>query len=895
MTLTLLKKFTLSTKKFTKTILILLFVVSSCLSVSGQKYHLTFTHVTLADALVKVSEHYNCKFAFDAKTLSTIDIKKEVKGNTLEELVADLLKDTGFEYEYKHDRFLIVASVEKPTHPEKVTCEFTGSVTDNETGEQLPFASLFVQNQNISTVASNTGTFGIQNITANPIHIVIHFIGYATLDTLIYWSQAKISCNFRLSQKPHQIESIVIKQPSIEMVNLRNDVDFATTINPSKLIDLPMLAESDVFRALQLLPGISYNESSSELNIRGGTSDQNLILFDGQTLYNLSHYYGVVSSLNPNIIKDIQVYKGGYDSRYGERVSGIVDVTAKSGNQQKPSVYGDVNLISGNVTAEIPVTRKLTLVGAVRRSYSDIYATSFSDGLFSKAANTFKADSSGIVHNTRPTFYFFDYNAKATYRPTDNETYSISVYGGNDYYKNQYSGSTRNMVVNTLDKNTWNNYGISASWLKQWNSSYYSNLQIGSSGYTNNSNNTTDLKRLNDMHDPGAPSNLSDTFTSYNRNKLTDISASFRNILSINDKNQLSFGVIARRNTIFYHKDADKIYVYDSINQKSWFSTLYIQDKIQIIDNLTLKPGFRLNYYDANRQWYYEPRLSANYRFSPKFSMRIATGKYRQFISQVQSVQETGYTKNFWVMAQDTLHPVLNAFHYIIGSTLEAGNFLLDAEAYLKTYSGLQEYLYISPYLRDSDFGNYFPPRQPTSKNLKEPSIYATGKGMSYGIDFFVRYKYQNYTSWISYTLGKSANHFALINHNNEIPALTDQRHQLSYTNMISLGKWNIGSTSLFATGRPYVDLTQNKQNMPIDRVYKRLPNYWRTDLSANYSFSLYTLRLKAGVTIINCFNNKNYFDINTKKFDFDNTSFSETNLIQTQKLSFNFFLHFAL
>jgi outer membrane receptor protein involved in Fe transport len=134
----------------------------------------------------------------------------------------------------------------------------------------------------------------------------------------------------------------------------------------------------------------------------------------------------------------------------------------------------------------------------------------------------------------------------------------------------------------------------------------------------------------------------------------------------------------------------------------------------------------------------------------------------------------------------------------------------------------------------------------------------------------------------------------ALLN-NKEFPAPTDQRHQLSLANMLSINKWNFGTTTLFSTGRPYIDFTNDNKPIPTERIYKRLPNYFRTDLSANYNFMFFKTKFKMGATIINIFNTPNFFDINTRKFDFQNTSFSDTNIIRAQKLSFNLFLHFEL
>jgi ferric enterobactin receptor len=874
---------------------IALFTVLFCLTSNAQRYKLVFEHVALSEALLKTSEHLNIKVAFDAQKLAAVFVSKEVNGNTPEEFMDHLLMNSGFSFQYKHNRFLIIENT--PSEIFKKECRITGTIADKETGEQLPFASVILPNQNFNVSASSNGSYSISNVVSNPIHLLVNFIGYYPLDTIIRWNNNSLECDFKLSRKLQMIDSVVVKEVKVEMVDYRNDVDFATTINASKLIDLPLLGETDIFKTLQLLPGISYIENSSELSIRGGSGDQNLVLFDGQTLYNLSHYFGVISSLNPNVIKDIQVYKGGYDSRYGERVSGIVDITGKSGNQMRPTIYGDLNLVSANLTTEIPLGKKITFVAAGRRSYSDIYATSFANGLFKNNTSTFRGDSVNIVSETKPSFHFYDYNAKLTYRLSNNENFSLSFYGGKDFFNNSTSGFTRSLNVTATDKETWNNYGLSAGWLKRWNGNLFSNLQLGTSGYSNESSNSTNIdqsKAPNDNNHKYLP-NINNLFNTYAQNDLTDFSAALRNTFDLNNAHQLNFGILTRRNSIYYHKDADKVYVYDNTDQSSWISSVYIQDRMLVFNNLTLKPGVRLNYYNGNHSIYLEPRFAANWRLSDKFSMRLATGRYYQFISQVQSQQETGYNKNFWVLTDESKHPVLASNHYIFGTTIEFGKFLLDAETYYKYFSGLQEYIYISQYLEHSDFPNYFPPKEPNDPNKQQPSFYAIGTGKSYGIDFFLRYKISHFTSWVSYSLSKSLHQFARINNNAEIPAPTDQTHQLSWTNMFSAGKWNLGTTTLFSTGRPYIDYTVNDQNLPTTRYYKRLPNYFRSDFSVNYNFNIGKAHLKMGATIINIFNTHNYFDISTRKFDFENTSFAETTLIKSQELSLNLFLHFIL
>lgn len=872
---------------------------------SAQKLKQSFSNVTLSDALVEASRQLGVKLAFDSRKLSAVLLNKEVTGSTPEEYLANLLANTGFQFVVKHNRYLIIEQphVDTPIIPQ---CQLMGAILDKESGEQLPFASVGLVNQDYNTYASENGAFALKNVTANPMHIVVSFIGYQAIDTFIHWDRTAINCDFKLNRKIQKIDTVLVSTNKPDMVDFRNNVDFATIINASKLIDLPVLAETDVFKTLQLLPGIRYSENSSELSIRGGSGDQNLILFDGQTLYNLSHYFGVFSSLNPNIIKDIQVYKGGYDSRYGERVSGIIDITGKSGNQSKPTIYGDINLINANLATEIPLCKKLTLVAAGRRSYSDIYSTEFANNLFEKSSNPYKSKDGNIVELTKPSFYFYDFDTKLTYRIKNNEDLAISYYGGKDYFNNTYSGTDHTVSITTHDFNSWNNYGLSASWLKQWNSSFFSNLQVGKSGYTNEYSNATvaDQGQIADTTRQRYLPKSSNLFESSNTNRLTDLSISIRNNYLISSSNQVSFGISARRNTIFYHQDAGRDYIYDNTNQTSWLTSVYGQDRMILAQRLTLKPGFRMSFYNGTNRMYVEPRLAVNYKFSDKFSVRAATGRYYQFISQALAQQQTGYNKNFWVLANDSLHPVLMSNHYILGSTLEAGNFLFDAEAYYKSYRGLEEYLYVSPYQKYADFPTMFPVKrfgnfnaeyQEQSTSRPNPSKFINGKGESLGMDLFIRYKVENFTSWVSYSLSKSVHQFASINDGSKIPAPTDQKHQVSWANVISLKHWNFGVTFLYNSGKPYIDSTKNTQNLPTIRYYTRLPDFFRTDISANYNFKVGKARMKIGATIINLFNNQNYYDINTRKFDFENTSFSETNRIQSQVLSLNLFLHFVL
>jgi ferric enterobactin receptor len=889
---------------------VLLFLISSLPICIAQKYIVPCNNISLSEVLNKISRQYGIKVAFDAQKLGSVIVNKKITADSTDELIANLLKGTGFDFQLKYGRYLIFDNKKKERETELKDIQLIGSVRDEKTLEELPYASVYVPGQNQSAFTTENGNYFFKKISKGPVKVLVNLLGYFPVDTVIYPNASLYSCNIFMKRKVQVFDTVVIKVNKLDMIDFRNNVEFATTINPEKLIDLPILTETDIFKTLQLLPGINYSENSSELCIRGGSGDQNLVLYDGQTLYNLSHFYGVFSSINPNVVKDIQVYKGGYDSRYGERVSGVVDINGKSGNQVHPTIYGDLNLVSGNAVVELPVTKKLTVLVAGRRSYSDIYATQFSKNLFEKPVvithNYFK----DIVRQSQPSFRFYDLNTKLTYRISDNEEVIFNLFGGRDYLTDSNHSKSDSDIVYSY-KNTWQNFGISAAWMKQWENSFFTYFQVGGSGYSNNYNDhsmnpmsKSDLfqKRLpGDTNEASLPD--TSVFVDYrNKNRLTDYSISLKNTYSLNEYNKLDFGLLVKQNHTFFQNDNVDVINYDSINQTAYTASIYAQDRISVFRQLIIKPGIRASFYTGNRDMYLEPRLSVNYKLSDLLSFRLATGNYCQFISEAISQQGESYNKNFWVLADDSVHPVLKSTHLILGSTFEYNQFLLDIEPYYKQYSGLQEYIF-NESITKSDIHDYTPGNrhrvtsQLGSVGKKRPSIFFIGEGKSYGIDFMVRFKSKFYTTWLSYSISRSLCRFPSINNGVEFPAITDQIHQLSWSNMLTVRKWNFGTVTLFSTGRPYYyyPATGPDPNQPIVRSYKRLPNYFRCDVSANYNFKLYKASFKAGATIINIFNTNNFYDVSTRNYEIHETSVSQTNLTRSQQRSFNLFLHFIL
>lgn len=862
---------------------LLLFILFFPFAGFAQHSQYTFKNTPVSVALLEVANKANIRIAFDDSKLKKFNTSEHIKSEDIKSILSSVLQGTGYYAEYKHNTWLIIkpsAQLQQNSIKEKW---ISGTIFDKRTGESLPYASIYIHHDDQFLPSTVDGKFSAKTKVNEKTYFQVKYLGYQTLDTIIDIQQTNATIRFPLIQKSKSIATVNVEANNLEMLNISNNAGHFT-FNPHRFSDLPNYGEPDVFRALQFLPGISTQENSSQLNIRGSSADQNLVMFDGFTLYNLDHFFGVFSAINPNVIKDIQVYRGGFDSRYGERVSGIVDITGKSGNKTKPEFYGGINLISANLAAEIPLSNKITLLAAARRSYTDVYSSWLADAILSDNVNQGRRFP-GANNTIEPKFYFGDFNTKLTWSPSEKDNISFSVYGGKDILNSSNLTEREQLSIITEDYNDWGNYGFGLSWKKQYGIKYFTNLQLGHSGYYNNYTNNTNFTE-NTLENI-VPDFIENIVTN-EENDLIDYFINFQNTYFLDKYHQLEFGISAKYNEFKFYKDAGKDFVYNKLENSSMLYTAFIQDQITIKNKLVIKPGFRINYYNKTQKPYFEPRLTANYKASDKLLFKMATGRYYQFLNKSQSEQNYGYSRDFWVLSDENQHPVVSSNHYIIGASYKTKKILFDVEAYYKTVEGLQEYLFFP---KPRNIAASILPFQ--TFNSLQSSSFISGSGDAYGIDFLIKYENTNITSWLAYSISKSTRNFGEINNGENIPTSFDQTHELKWTNIYSFHKWNFSAITLYHTGKPYIESSEKNEDFISIRKYNRLPNYFRTDLSVNYNFKIKKVELNPGFSLLNAFNTENYLDVYTHRFNVNNETFQETTLVKAQDLTFNFFINF--
>ncbi|MDB4924811.1 TonB-dependent receptor [Mucilaginibacter sp.] len=756
--------------------------------------------------------------------------------------------------------------------PKSVNFTISGKVIDQGTGESLPASIITIRNSKISTTTNVDGNFTIVNVPADTCKLDITYMGYRADTFELTPENIKENITIGLFASNKALNEVVINDKRTESLMSTDKRRVSVLqISPQKLETLPSLGEKDILRSFQLMPGVSgSNESSSGVYVRGGTPDQNLVLFDGFTVYQVDHLYGFFSAFNSNAVKDVTLYKGGFSAKYGGRLSSVTDMVGKEGNKKEANYGIDLSLLSANAFAEMPLGNQSTLLLAYRHSYQGpLYNKIFQK--FNSTQTTsggggggtggpprgggggrFGGGSSSV---TVPTSYFYDLNAKYTYTPDQKNLFSWSLYQGNDNLDNSrilnlpsfFAGGGN---LNSTDKTTYGNLGSSLKWSRQWSPKLYSNTLLSYSTYHSDRNNSTALTSTN-------ASGVSTTVNSgtFETNNVKDLS--FKSDWEWQFKNnyKLLFGTFVSHQDVAYNYSQNDTSILVDQHRQAVTGGVYTEVEANPTDKLQIKPGVRTTYYNQTSKLYFEPRLSATYTVTDQLTLKASTGRFNQFTDKVIREDVLSGSRDFWVLANGSTIPVATANHYISGFSYETKDFLVDVEGYYKQLGGLTQY-------SERQTGN-----RRTGITLEQH--FYTGTGYTRGVEVLLQKTRGNYTGWISYTLADAINNFAI--YGGEFPANQDTKHEFKTVHMYKYGRWSFAATWIFATGRPYTaplssftinDYAGNSHNyLTISAENgERLPNYSRLDAAVTYDLIKTDSRKigSIGFSLFNMYNRAN-------------------------------------
>ena len=702
----------------------------------------------------------------------------------------------------------------------------SGEIKDAKNGEELIGASVSIPSLKVGTVTNAYGFYSL-SVPSGNYEVEYTYLGYKTIVKKVELSQ-NTRLNIELSEDKKQLKEVVISGEKLNAGNVEQNKMSVVRVEMKEVKKIPLLlGEVDIIKAVQLLPGVqAAGDGSSNLVVRGGNIDHNLVQLDEAVVYNPSHVFGFFSTFNGDAIKDFDLYKGGIPAQFGGRLASVLDVRMRDGNSKKFQATGGIGLLSSRLTIEGPIKKDRTsFLISGRRSYFDLFFP-----LSSQLDGT--------------SAWFGDLNIKFNHTISDKDKVFVSAYMGRD-----------KLGFGNLFGFGWGNYTTTV----RWNHIFSSKLFL---------NTTAAFSRYDYNFDLNIAKNLNFTRTNY----INDLNLKIDGNYFISPKNTVKFGT---KQTYFIFEPgkrtkitSESIITDSSLNNKKAFQQDYYASNSQKIGpRFTAEYGIRLsvfsniegrnyNYlsipvvpdngilkqgtidpknpytvYNGFNNTYYgwEPRLNMTYLLNSTSSVKASYNRMYQYMHLIQNISAaTG--QEFWIPSDKMVKPqmsdqiAIGYFRNFKDNVIE-----FSVEAYYKWMSNTLQ-------LRDDakiDFNDAI------EREL------VVGQGRAYGLEFFLRKRTGKTTGWIGYTLAKSERQADGVNNNEWYPFRYDRRNYLTVTlNHDINDRVSVGANFIYATGDAFTIASQrytlesfdgSRQSPSIQyasRNSARFPDYHRLDLS---------------------------------------------------------------
>jgi ferric enterobactin receptor len=811
----------------------------------------TFNKAELKEALQKLSVDYQASIIYPSD-ISIYTISIECKNCELDSLLSLLLLKTAYDWEKINNQYIIF-EIEKKTY------SLSGKIYDYKSNETIPFANVYIPSLNIGSISDDQGIFSLTNIDSKSCSLFVSYIGYETEKKSIHLKKTKNNVlEIYLKQKILNSKNIYIRGKSREFLNIATEPG-KISFSPKHISTLPIIGEVDIFRSLQLLPGISQGlAGKAELYIRGARPDQNLLLIDGMPLYQETHMFGFVSSAQAQAIKDVQVYKGVYPAKYGGRTSGLIQISNHSGNTLKPSAKVFTNFTTNSAQIQLPVysNGSLALSG---RSSNNIVQTklykSIKDYIVGDDNFNLISLSANENQSTKysPKFFFTDFNAVGSHIINSKNRISFTIKHGKDVIKERrefygFENILEFKSTKIIENTNLSNIGGIFKWTSYINPEWTIRSYYTDTHYFSNH----DSKLFNNFSD-------NDTFSQRNYEKNTfsnQLFKTYHNIKSIQN-HDLEFGFSKSiLNTEFLtERFLNNASEKTSLKQNAILQSLFFEDKWSVAKSLILQLGLRNTYYSLTKLNYLEPRLSGILKINSNLSIEGAAGRNNQFTHQFNSPLSTRGTKGMWIIANDPI-PVVASTSSQISAHWKSIKHELNLSFYDRKGSGY------------FDFKRHLSPITIMSKqNDYVNNVISRNEGLekTNGAEIFIRRKNQAINGWVTYQINNTKYSFPDIDDGKYYSAGHNIEHEFKSVFITSILDWNVTTNWSYSSGRLYtsendVYITNDFQVLfnPGTRNNKRLRPIHHLDFSVSKNFEVSQFQVNAGLSIYNVFNKKN-------------------------------------
>jgi len=771
---------------------------------------LDYKNAPMETILKAIESQYDIKFSYLNETIEDVKVTVSLRNERLPNALKFILAGTDLTFKiYEEMRNIVIFRAESRRTIPKFT--INGYVEDAESGERLIGANIYDPERHAGAATNVYGFFSM-TLPMDSISLIVSYLGYEPTNYDLFLDR-DIQLDFSLT--PTQIFGDTIEVVAHVESIVERTAGSSIDIPVRNIKSLPaLIGEIDILKTMLLLPGVQFGtEGNSGLYVRGGSADQNLILLDGATIYNASHCFGLFSVFSSDAIKNVKITKGGFPARFGGRLSSVVEVNLKEGNNQEFKGNASIGLISSKLTVEGPINKgKSSYIVSGRRTYLDFLLYPF------------LRDKEVYV---KP--YFYDLHAKINHTFSHTDRIFFSIYSGNDrLFVDQ---ETEDIKINM----EWGNITSTFRWNHILNKKLFSNTTVTYSNYSFAIGTDNSIRNFEGEIDSYVMKYFS---------KIRDFNFRLDFDYTANPSNNILFGAnfiyhIFEPGIIHFNKESTStpslsanVTPSDKITSRE-FST-YIEHDIKFNRQFSADFGIHSSLYNVSNEIYtsLQPRISAAYKLRNQWAVKSSYVTMAQYIHLLSNTS-VGSPTDLWVPATNRVRPQY-AKQAVLGISKLAYNdqYEVSVEAYYKKINNLIAYKEGAAIMSlDSDWQDKV----------------VNGSGRSYGIELFVQKNYGKTTGWLGYTYSQTYRKFEEFNNGKEFPFRFDRRQDFKIVmihnitpNVEFSANWIYGTGNaltlpvakyLRATDTIFLDYWQDFLYSYSDRNSFRMRAYHRLDL----------------------------------------------------------------
>lgn len=777
--------------------------------------------VALKIILADISQQHDVKFNYLEDEIIVFVLIEPDKNWPLEQKIDYLSKKTHLQFKLVSQKYYTIFNNKNLDKP------LCGFLLDAETGKGIENALIRIDKTAISVFSDENGYFELPKVSSDLI--IVQHQSYESLSIKpvdLYLSNCP---KFKLKPVSQSLDEVVTQRYLATGISKKDDGSII--VKPKKFGILPGLIEPDVLQTMQQIPGIiSIDEKISNINVRGGTNDQNLFLWNGIRMFQTGHFFGLISAFNPSLAQTISITKNGSSAFFGESVSSLVAISSLSDAVEKTNTSFSTNMISTEFYTKQKISEKANLIVSGRRSLTDFFKSptykNYSDRVFQNTVITNLSNNEIVNYKSDVEFYFYDITAQ--YQQKIGSKHELNI----DFIaiENSLGFNQSSLDSNKKSSLEQENFGTSLQWKTTWNQNHFTELEAYLSSYELNSLNET----------------LESNQALSQKNKVFDTGFRLKNSNTISKTITLNTG---------YQFNETGVTNFDEVNSPLFSRTITnvllthvgIAEGIYETENNStlLKAGLRANYFDKFNKFLVEPRIQYNQALNSNLRLELLGEQKSQTLSQVIDLQQDflGIEKRRWTLADNDSIPIQKSRQISLGFTFRKNNWLLTLDNFYKKVSGITS--------SSQGFLNQF------------ESVKSTGNYAVYGTEILVQKSFQRFYAWLSYSYNDNIYDFKGLS-SSSFPNNYDITHAVSCAGIYEWRKLKLALGAKWHSGRPITtptSFTVTETNPEI--VYNspnnsRLEDYFQVNFSASKSWKLSSrTTLQTDVSILNLLNTK--------------------------------------